>query len=170
MVNAICEQIDDLVCRIRNTCLLLAFGLSPKRSTIALNLSGRLVPDHRQDSLYLICICYRHDSRNNRNGNTLFSRSIEEIIKNIVIKKHLCSQEIYTTVYFLFQMCNIILLMFGLYMSFRITCSPDAEISLTLDILDQLICILIMIRKWEFTLLWNISSESKDILNSAAFN
>lgn len=48
----------------------------------------------------------------------------------------------------------------------RITCSPDAEISLTLDILDQLICILIMIRKWEFTLLWNISSESKDILNS----
>ena len=166
MVNAICEQIDDLVCRIRNTCLLHCFRIISKAIYDCFESLRQICSGHRQDSLYLTCICYRHDSRNNRNGNTLFSRSIEEIIKNIVIKKHLCSQEIYTTVYFLFQMCNIILLMFGLYMSFRITCSPDAEISLTLDILDQLICILIMIRKWEFTLLWNISSESKDILNS----
>ena len=57
---------------------------------------------------------------------------------DIIIKEHLCCKEINSTVYLLFQITDIILFMFLLHMSFRITCCTNTEIPMFLDFLYRI--------------------------------
>ena len=56
---------------------------------------------------------------------------------DIIVKKHLSRQEIHSAVHLLFQIADVILLVFILHMAFRITCRADTEIAMLSDLFDK---------------------------------
>ena len=85
---------------------------------------------------------------------------------DVIFKKHLRGQKIHTAVYLLFQILYIICFMFVLYMSFRITGSADAEVSMLPDLFHQLIGIVKTILRRELHISRNVSPKSQNILDS----
>ena len=140
ILDSICQEINDLICRICNTCLLHCRRIVPEAVYDCLkscrkNGSGKLT-----DPLHLAPVGYRHNSRKYRNRDSRFPDSVKEIIVDGIVKEHLCRQEINSTVHFFFQITDVILFMCIFYVSFRIACSSDTEISMLFDLLYQFRC------------------------------
>ena len=85
---------------------------------------------------------------------------------DIVIKKHLRSQEIHTAVHFLLQITDIVFLVFLFHMAFRIACRPDAEIAGTPDLPEQPVSIPGPFLRGEGHAGRNVAPEGKDVLDA----
>ena len=55
---------------------------------------------------------------------------VQEIVQDVVIKKHLGGQELTARVHLFFQMQDILGFVRCFYMSFRITCTANTKITL----------------------------------------
>ena len=67
----------------------------------------------------------------------------------MIIEKHLCCQELASGIDFLFEVVQILKDRIRLRVSLRIARAADAEISLRLDISDELTCMSVLIRQRE---------------------
>ena len=85
---------------------------------------------------------------------------------DIVIKKHLRSQEIHPAVHFLLQITDIVFLVLIFHMAFRIACGADAEIAGTADLLYKLKCIPEPFLRGEDHAGRNVAPEGKDVLDA----
>ena len=152
MIHTVCNQIYNLVSSICNPCLLHC----PRIITEPVNDCPKPLRQNgsRQaaNPCNLLLVGNRHDSWKHRNRNAFFTDSIQEIIEDIVIKKHLGGQKIHSAVNFMLQIPDVILLMLCLYMALRITGGADTELPLLTDILNQLTGIAIMAWQRELTL------------------
>ena len=90
---------------------------------------------------------------------------IEKIIQQIVVKKHLCGEELASCIHFLFQMVEIFKNRCCFRVSFRVACTTDTEIPLCFNICDQFTCVLVLIRQRKICICRNIATECKDILD-----
>ena len=88
---------------------------------------------------------------------------------DIIVKKHLCSQEINSTVYLLLQVADVILLVLVLHMPFRVTRSANTEIPVLSYLFHQLIGITETILIRECHIRGNIPAQREDILNPEFF-
>ena len=86
----------------------------------------------------------------------------------MIIEKHLCCQELASGIDFLFEVVQILKDRIRLRVSLRIARAADAEISLRLDISDELTCMSVLIRQREirsariFSILFALSSSITD--------
>ena len=85
-----------------------------------------------------------------RNRNAFFTDSIQEIIEDIVIKKHLGRQKFAACIHLPFQVVNVHLYGLCFWMAFRVTCPANAEVPKIPDFLNKLTGMVVLVRQREF--------------------
>ena len=108
MVDAVCNQVDDLLGRVDNTCLLHSRWIVTETVNDGLEAFGQVGAGHGSDTLDLLDIRHRHNACNNRNRNALFSDTVQEVVHDVVIKEHLRGQKFTACVYFFLEVQNIL--------------------------------------------------------------
>ena len=78
--------------------------------------------------MHLICVGNWHDAGNDGNGDSRFAYLVKEIVKQVVVKKHLCGQKIRTGVYFFPEIPDVFLLIGAFRVDLRIAGCTDAEV------------------------------------------
>ena len=156
MVDAVCNQVDDLLGRVDNACLLHSRRIVTETVNDGLEAFGQVGAGHGSDTLDLLDIRHRHNACNNRNRNALFSDTVQEVVHDVVIKEHLRGQKFTACIYFFLEVQNILGFIGCLNVTLRVAGTADAEIALRLDIAYQLSGIVVV--RMRSTALRNITA------------
>ena len=89
MLYSICQQIDDLVCSVSNAGLFHGSFVVAKTVYDVLETLRYVTAREFHSILYLSASGDRHDTRDDRNGDSGFSYAVHEVEEDIVIEEHL---------------------------------------------------------------------------------
>lgn len=155
------NQIDDLFACVDDARLTHRIGIGTETVHDRPESLRYICPGHLNSTGELSGGRNRHDTGNDRNLNACIFRPVKEIVEDIVIEEHLCRQKVTARIDFLFQMRNVISLVFTLDMPLGITSSSDTEISGFFYLSDQFGGILIIML--DPAILRNISAQRENI-------
>ena len=137
-VDAVCQQVDDLLGGVGDAGLFHGFGVVAEafhdRTEARRNESARKV----RDALDLVRVCDRHDTGYDRYGDAGVADLVEERIQNVVVKKHLRCKKGTAGFFFELQVFNVLSQRLAFGVSLRVTGAANAEIAVLADAFDQL--------------------------------
>ena len=157
IINPVCHQVYYLLCCINNTCLLHSVRIFSEALHNLIKLSGKRCIWKLQASLNLISVCNRHNSGYIRHVNLFYSAHFTEIIKFVIIKKHLSCNKIDAAVNLFLKPCDILNPVYRLRVSFRIARRTYAKLSPCLNFVYKLKSVVKILIFAHFKILRNIA-------------
>ncbi|KAH3668910.1 hypothetical protein OGAPHI_002665 [Ogataea philodendri] len=109
----------------------------------------------------------RHDSRNDRNGDSQIPAIFTPVDEVLDIVEHLCDNEVCSGILFLLQMLKSLGTIWFFWVSFRIACNTNAEVVaiVLLDMADQILSIHKVAGRLRPVNRW-IASKSQNVLTT----
>ena len=140
--NAVFLEIQNLIHGIFNAGFLHIFWILAVLCDHITHFYRNRRAGQRHTRTELLCRCHWHNTCMHRNINARFLQFIHKRIKCVIIKKHLCDQTVQSQIYLLFQMLDVLFLILRLRVYLWIAGTRDKEISIFLDLWNQISCIL----------------------------
>ena len=108
--NAVGKEVDDLVGRVSDACLLHSRGSSAEFINQGLKALRHKGAGQLDGSLDLIAVCDGHNAGDDGHCNSRFADFIKEVIEQIVIKKHLRGEKIASCIDLFFEVFDVFFL------------------------------------------------------------
>ena len=132
------DEIDDLFAGVDDSRLLQGIGLIAEAVDNRRKAKRHMRPGQSHRFPQLFGCGDRHDSGKNRHVDAGFSCPVEEVIEDVIVKKHLGGQKVDAGVHLLLQIIDILPPVGAFDMAFRIAGSPDAEITARADLFNEI--------------------------------
>ena len=110
-------------------------------------------------------VCHRHNAGNDRHIYARPIKPVKEVIKNVVVKKHLRGEKFTTARDFLFQSVHVLCAVRTFGMSLRIAGAADTKSAERGNFLGELTCVMIR-NVAAFKVFGNVSPQSQNILDT----
>ena len=91
--------------------------------------------------------------------------TVEELVKDVIVEKHLRGQKVAAAVHLPFKVADVVLPVRTLDVALRITGRADAEAAVFPDLSNQLVGVAVLAGGGERGILRDIPAQGKDIFN-----
>ena len=166
IVKAVGNQVDNLACRIGNTCLLERLRLIRKLLHHRTELRRQLRAAELADADNLLSVRHRHNARHNRHVDACTQQTEHIIIQNRVIEEHLRHEEVHACINLVLGVFNILLQRAGFRMSLGISSAAHAEIALLLDKAHQIAGMSKAALMVALHISWNVAAQCENIIHA----
>ena len=169
VLDAVGVEVDDLVGRVGDTRLLHGRGVMPELIHQRGKAAGHEGSRQLERALHLIRTRDGHDTGDHGHRNARLADLIEEIIVQIVIKKHLGGQEIATRIHLFLEVSDVLPLVGAFGMHLGVARAADAEIGIRLPQLADKLHRMAIIPTRAVSPLQigrNIAAQSHDVLDT----
>ena len=164
VLHVVCDEVDDLLGRIDDACLLHRLWMLAELVDDLLEAGRHGGAGEGDGAAELLLVRDRHDAGENRHTDILLAETIEEVEELRVVEEHLRGQEVDTCVDLALQIPDVVVLVRALDMSVRIAGTADAEVALGLDVRDELTRIVVVVI-W-CTALRDVTAQRHDVLEA----